>query len=174
MASHIEKQFVQALFELAPQSGFSLVIHRPGMDPLNPKESTPKILPADAGVHKGYCLVFPQARIRQYKIDVALLFGDQDHLAVTPLAVECDGHEWHERTPQQAAYDRARDRDLLRYARIPTIRFTGSEIVRDANQCAEETIAIVSAMHNQAHQSLLAGCERALELRTQEPESTPG
>ncbi len=43
------------------------------------------------------------------------------------LAIECDGHEWHERTKEQAARDRHKDRRRLARG-IPTLRFTGSEI----------------------------------------------
>lgn len=53
------------------------------------------------------------------------------------LAVECDGHDFHERTKEQAARDRARDRALLG-AGIPVVRFTGSEIHRDPQGCADE------------------------------------
>jgi len=62
------------------------------------------------------------------------------------LAVECDGHEFHERTKQQAAYDRARDRELLIKRALVTVRFTGSEIHRDANQCARECIDALLAV----------------------------
>ena len=46
------------------------------------------------------------------------------------IAVECDGHEFHEKTKQQAARDKARDRD----------RFTGSEIWKDPGACADEVL----------------------------------
>lgn len=61
------------------------------------------------------------------------------------LAVECDGHEWHERTKQQAAYDRARDRDLLKQ-NITTIRFTGSEIHHSPERCAADVYAVVGTL----------------------------
>jgi hypothetical protein len=51
------------------------------------------------------------------------------------IAVECDGHDFHERTKEQAKRDRKRDRDLqARGFRV--LRFTGSEIFRDAMACA--------------------------------------
>src|SRR5262249_54867374 len=53
------------------------------------------------------------------------------------LAVECDGHEFHERNKEQAARDKSRDRWLAQ-GRIPVMRFTGSEINRDATACAME------------------------------------
>lgn len=58
------------------------------------------------------------------------------------VAIECDGHEFHERTKEQAARDKSRDRALTA-AGWKVLRFTGSEIWRDANQCANEALAIV-------------------------------
>lgn len=55
------------------------------------------------------------------------------------IAIECDGHEWHDRTKQQASADRARDRALLRL-NVPTIRFTGSDIHHRADECAVEIL----------------------------------
>jgi len=57
------------------------------------------------------------------------------------FAIECDGFDYHERTKQQAAYDRSRDRELL-IAGVPTLRFTGSEIHADAHRCAMDVIAL--------------------------------
>lgn len=51
--------------------------------------------------------------------DISKLYG--------ALAVECDGHEWHERTKEQAKKDRSRDRSRLRNG-VASVRFTGSEI----------------------------------------------
>lgn len=53
------------------------------------------------------------------------------------LTLECDGHDFHDRTKQQAAYDRARDRELLALG-ILTARFTGSEIHHSADRCATD------------------------------------
>lgn len=61
------------------------------------------------------------------------------------LIVECDGHDWHERTKQQAAYDRSRDRELLAEG-IYTIRFTGSEIHHSANRCAQDVWRTVARL----------------------------
>lgn len=51
------------------------------------------------------------------------------------FAIECDGHEWHEKTKEQVARDKLRDRRLI-LDRIIPIRFSGSEIHRDADACA--------------------------------------
>lgn len=64
-------------------------------------------------------------------------------------AIECDGHDWHERTKQQASADRARDRALLRLG-IPTLRFTGSDIVYNDHACATEILEIVLGIRDRA------------------------
>lgn len=51
------------------------------------------------------------------------------------LVVECDGHNFHERTKEQAARDRARDRAMT-LDDYTVMRFTGSEIWKDAWGCA--------------------------------------
>lgn len=53
------------------------------------------------------------------------------------LIVECDGHEFHERTKKQAARDRSRDR-AVQAAGQRIMRFTGSELWRDPMGCAAQ------------------------------------
>lgn len=55
------------------------------------------------------------------------------------LIVECDGHDFHERTKDQAARDRSRDRSAT-LSGIELLRFTGSELWRDPWGCAGEII----------------------------------
>lgn len=81
-----------------------------------------------------------QVTIRRYRVDVLL------RTSRAAVAVELDGHQWHERTKRQAERDKSRDRDLLIADGITTIRFTGSEIVRDARFCAEEAIDAIDAL----------------------------
>lgn len=49
--------------------------------------------------------------------------------------VECDGHQYHNATKQQVQHDRELDR-LLQREGFKVLRFTGSEIYRDAEVCA--------------------------------------
>jgi very-short-patch-repair endonuclease len=56
------------------------------------------------------------------------------------VAVELDGHEFHERTPQQAAKDRARDRTLTLQG-MTVLRFTGGETFKNVRQCVSEVVA---------------------------------
>jgi len=53
------------------------------------------------------------------------------------IVVECDGHEFHEKTKEQAQRDKSRDRDLLANG-YAVLRFTGSEIWRDPRRCVYE------------------------------------
>lgn len=53
--------------------------------------------------------------------------------------VECDGHEFHDRTKAQAKRDRQRDRDL-QHAGYRVFRFTGSELNGGAEGCALEVL----------------------------------
>ncbi|WP_449411065.1 endonuclease domain-containing protein [Methylobacterium komagatae] len=55
------------------------------------------------------------------------------------LIVECDGHKYHERTKQQAARDRSRDR-TAQHEGIAVFRFTGSELWNDPVGCGNEVL----------------------------------
>lgn len=78
--------------------------------------------------------------IDRYRLDFAFL-GPRGRR----LCVEVDGHEFHERTKEQARNDRARDRRLtLEGWRV--LRFTGSEVWCGADACVEETIAHIKAL----------------------------
>lgn len=53
------------------------------------------------------------------------------------FAIELDGHDYHERTKEQARRDRSRDRALTTSGLKP-LRFTGSEIHRDVSAAYDE------------------------------------
>ena len=84
---------------------------------------------------------------RTYRVDLYIYITRFRHHSVSPtgnhwpefarLLVEVDGHDFHERTKQQASYDRRRDRELtLEGFRV--IRFTGSEVYNHPYECAED------------------------------------
>ena len=58
------------------------------------------------------------------------------------FAIEIDGHQWHEKTKEQAISDRKKDRAYLNNLVIP-IRFTGSDVFHDAKNCVLETLEVV-------------------------------
>lgn len=53
------------------------------------------------------------------------------------VVVEVDGHDYHERTKEQAAHDRKRDRRMAAQGHT-VMRFTGSEVWGDAIACVLE------------------------------------
>lgn len=72
-----------------------------------------------------------QVVIGEYRVDFLLLTPNGRNLCV----IECDGHDFHERTKEQAARDKSRDRDLL-MAGLPVLRYTGSEVYQRPFECA--------------------------------------
>lgn len=80
-----------------------------------------------------------QARVRdahgEMVIDVGLLSESRR------VAVELDGHDFHERTKEQARRDRARERRLIAMG-WTVVRFTGSEVYQDAERSVREALAI--------------------------------
>jgi len=90
-------------------------------------------------VRAGDNILIPQYRIAGYRLDFLLMH----HIAggrYWKAAIECDGHEFHEKTKEQASRDKARDRAITT-ENIAVFRFSGSEIHRDAFACAAEIIA---------------------------------
>ena len=83
--------------------------------------------------------IYQQAAVLNYRTD--FLLGAMSSPDAKPhwVVVECDGHEFHERTPEQAEHDRARDRAMTA-AGYHVFRFTGREIRRDARRCAREVM----------------------------------
>lgn len=98
----------------------------------------------------------PQARIGEHRVDFLLTYRsarsfqpesspDAPSLRKRPslqqaqLIVECDGHDWHDRTKEQASSDRARDRSLQSFG-MPVHRFTGSDIWSHPFRCAVEAV----------------------------------
>lgn len=70
----------------------------------------------------------PQWPINGYRLDFA--FPNEK------VAIELDGHEYH-KTPEQRTYDAKRDRTLLKDGWV-TVRYTGSEVHKDAESIVAE------------------------------------
>ena len=78
-----------------------------------------------------------QAPIDRYRADFVV--GLRHCPNAAKIVVECDGHDFHERTKDQADRDKARDR-LMQSLGYIVFRFTGTELYRDALKCADEVI----------------------------------
>ena len=75
-------------------------------------------------------VIVPQQPISCYRVDLAI------HARKMRLVIEVDGHEWHEKTKEQAARDKRRDRDLQQEG-WNVFHFTGSEVWCDPFGCCE-------------------------------------
>lgn len=95
--------------------------------------------PGDAfGVPRGQKLcIAPQHRVGRFIVDLAMQGANGPK-----IAVECDGHDYHERTKEQAAYDRYRDRYITSRGWL-VARFTGSEIYHDAHGCVDQIATLL-------------------------------
>jgi very-short-patch-repair endonuclease len=118
-------------FRSDPDSGWWFESHE-AVNRLGPRD-------AEAGDVLWLNLI-PQVRCGPYRLDF-VVFHDNEFGQL--VAVECDGHDYHERTKEQAARDRRRDR-ALQAAGVSVLRFTGSEIWRDPEACALEVRNFVS------------------------------
>lgn len=95
----------------------------------------------------GYLAVLPQYQIDtpsgKFRLDFLLEL--RTNLGTFRLAVECDGHAFHEKTKQQAARDKRRDRAIVQEG-VAIVRFTGSEIWANPRRCANEAVITLLSM----------------------------
>lgn len=87
--------------------------------------------------------LFVQHPVEKYRVDFAIhVTSEAGGKRLSEwIAVECDGHEFHERTREQAARDKARDRAIVA-AGFRILRFTGSEIYADPAKCARDVMRL--------------------------------
>lgn len=77
---------------------------------------------------------------KTYRADFSLGVLLRDNTTLN-YVIECDGHDFHEKTKKQAAHDKQRERALIAEG-YTVIRFTGSEIYSDPHKCAEEVYSL--------------------------------
>lgn len=86
-------------------------------------------------------VIVPQHKItigrRNFQTDFLLLINDFTKNIQFATAIECDGHEFHEKTKEQVRNDRSRERKFLKEG-LEMIRFSGSEIYENPDNCAME------------------------------------
>lgn len=88
-------------------------------------------------------IIAPWVKVESYVIDIVLAVPGPAGDVV--LAIECDGHDFHERTKEQAARDKSRDRALTALD-VRVIRFTGAEIWHRTAECSEEVRSIMGGI----------------------------
>lgn len=60
------------------------------------------------------------------------------------LAIECDGHDFHEKTKAQVIYDNEREYELKMQG-FDVLRFSGSQIYNNPFKCAKQTLEYIKA-----------------------------
>lgn len=113
--------------------------------------------PADVDDYE-YISIEPQAVFGEYRVDFLITLSSLDPIVAArtreqnesrlltdsdytdrKIVVECDGHDFHDRTRAQASRDRERDRALQALG-LRVFRYTGSDVWRDVMSCAVEVI----------------------------------
>lgn len=131
--SPIERRFVHALLLESDASIVEMV--RP-----DDEEAAP--MPLRLGeIPDTKLVIHPQRRLGRYRVDFYLAFIECG-LPFSEVLVECDGHDWHDRTKKQAAHDRKRQNWLIAQG-FQILRFTGSQIHHNAVQCASDTLDLL-------------------------------
>ena len=105
----------------------------------------PEDHPWEVGRWPGWFLtLLAQPHYDRYRPDfsISTWAHEDDDLLPFVVVVEVDGHDYHERTKEQAEYDKRRDR-FMTSTEARVFRFTGREVYRDADACACEILEYV-------------------------------
>lgn len=106
------------------------------LEPLNTQLG--EVMSKDRGVY-----VRPQAAFGPYRVDFLMWqSGLAPEEVYSPVIIELDGHDFHDKDAKQRSYEKARDRYLVR-AGHRVLHFTGSDIVRDPFKAAHETLSML-------------------------------
>lgn len=100
----------------------------------------------------------PQKQIGKYRVDFEIIhkpFSSKDAEPSHKIIVECDGHEFHEKTKQQASRDKERDR-FLTMEGYTVLRYSGSDIVHHPSRIVSDIDAIIDSESYREVQEALA------------------
>lgn len=143
--SPIEKKFIEALYIVAPKWGYPIKDSGNGITLEGLKSGKAVVYP---GLDLFVCPQFQVTLERKYILDFLLFTrsrsSNEDNFKF--LAIECDGHDFHEKTKEQVAKDKARDRDL-KINGVDLFRFTGSEIHNSPIECAEQAVQYLNKLN---------------------------
>lgn len=130
---------------LAITMAFTPMGLHPGDLPLMGSPCSAEVAVARVGqdtIASTHVYINPQVQIEDIRVDFLITYKNSEK-QVLRLAVECDGHDFHERTKEQAARDRTRDRRLQSMGYV-IYRFTGSEIFASPQRCVAELAKIIA------------------------------
>ena len=80
----------------------------------------------------------------KYRVDflIPVIYKIKKETVYKTFVVECDGHDYHEKSKEQVACNNHRERDL-KAAGYEVVRFSGSEIYKNATQCVKDLMRII-------------------------------
>lgn len=92
--------------------------------------------------------VHSRSEDKAYYVDFAFLAEEVDEMIYIKnpsfkLAIECDGHEFHEKTKEQVSHDNEREYDLKMQG-YDVLRFSGSQIYNKPLRCAAQTLEYIT------------------------------
>lgn len=131
--SPIEKQFLCSYFARAISPQFLHFLH-PEEDEAMTTSLWHQAMIGD-DFHKVELYVQRTLKINNstYRVDFLTIIPSKN----VKLVIELDGHNFHERTKEQAQRDKSRDRQLTQ-AGYKVFRFTGSEVFRDCDKVIDD------------------------------------
>jgi very-short-patch-repair endonuclease len=107
-------------------------------------DDVPKKFAEQFSGNRSVLIIQQQANIAKWRMDFLVHHWLDDW---NRFVVECDGHDFHERTKDQAANDRSRDRAMAMMG-LTVLRFTGSEIWNDPLGCARQVVEYAERARN--------------------------
>lgn len=137
--SPIEKQLMFALLIAAHATQHVVTIHH--------RFCSPESWGFFGGCGPETLVISPQAQIGEHRVDFLIEREDYEPsrggmATLSKLVVECDGHDFHEKTKEQARKDKSRDR-TLQSCGYPVFRFTGAEIFQDVFKCIADILSFL-------------------------------
>ncbi len=88
--------------------------------------------------------IYPQSSVGKYRVDF-LLHRSSHGIDSSPVVVELDGHDFHDKDKKQRSYEKARDRALVK-AGHRVVHYTGSDVVADPFKVAWEVLEMLGAL----------------------------
>jgi hypothetical protein len=85
-------------------------------------------------------------------LSVSFILSDSELIKVE-CVIECDGHDFHEKTKEQVARGKRRDRDLISMG-YDVIHFSGSEIWHDVDACSQYICDFIEKKHDRLLEQL--------------------
>lgn len=90
----------------------------------------------------GECKVQPQVIIGKYVVDFLISYELPKTNKTLEIVIECDGHDFHEKTKEQVARDKERDRFMILEG-YTVLRYSGHEICEDPNRIVQDVKELI-------------------------------